>query len=144
MVYVDVSGDLDLPARELLEAAVVTCLHRRPLRGAVDLHRVTFMDCAGAAGLVRCRSRARAQDARLVVVDPSPAVTRVLTPPLRTMLGIARSGPDEEPVKRRMLECICCGRTTAHVPGEQTVAADGQVLVQWWRCTECEEGNAVG
>ena len=142
--YVDVSGDLDLEARELLEAAVITCLHARPPRVLLDLHRVTFMDCAGTKGLLACRQRAVAQDARLVVVEPSTAVTRVLTPEVAVALGVDAGSGTSGTVASRRLECVPCGRRTPHVLGEQTVATDGTVLVQWWRCTECEEGNAIG
>lgn len=52
------------------------------------------------------------------------------------------SGPLPVPV--RQSECLCCGRTTRHVLGERTVDADGTLLVQCWRCTECTEGSTVG
>lgn len=142
--YVDVAGDLDLEARELLEAAVIRCLHTRPARVALDLHRVTFMDCAGTKALLACRVRAAAQDARLVVVAPSIAVTRVLTPEVAVVLGVEPAPATSGSAPTRRLECVPCGRRTPHVVGEQTVDADGRVLVQWWRCTECEEGNAIG
>ncbi|QSR28495.1 hypothetical protein CFH99_22990 [Nocardioides aromaticivorans] len=141
---VDVAGDLDLEARGLLEAAVITCLHARPPRVLLDLHRVTFMDCAGTKGLLACRVRAAAQDARLVVVEPSIAVTRVLTPEVAVVLGVDAASGTSGSVPSRRLECVPCGRRTPHVVGEQTVGTDGRVLVQWWRCTECEEGNAIG
>lgn len=143
---VDMAGDLDIASRGLLEAAVTTCLHRHPREVAVDLHDVAFMDGAGAAGLVACWSRAVAQETRLVVVDPSPAATRILVPGLTPLLGRRRhtAGPCRGAERQRRLECIPCGRTTPHVLGERTVAAGGEVLVQWWRCTECEEGHTIG
>lgn len=144
--YVDVAGDLDLAARDLLDAAVITCLHRRPPSVTLDMHRVSFMDCAGATGLLTCCSRALEQDVQLLVVEPSAAVTRILAPDVAAALGIQRPALDHDRGTgvRRRLECVPCGRRTPHVVGEQTVAADGAVLVQWWRCTECEEGNAIG
>lgn len=90
---VDMAGDLDIASRGLLEAAVTTCLHRHPREVAVGLHDVAFMDCAGAAGLVACWSRAVAQETRLVVVDPSPAATRILVPGLTPCSGGAATPP---------------------------------------------------
>ena len=142
---VEVVGDLDLESRDLLEAAVVACLHQKPRTVSLDLHRVTFMDCAGTTGLLACHSRAVAQEARLVVVDPSTAVTRILPRDVAAALGIRAWPADLDPGvgPRRRLECVPCGQVTPHVLGEQTIGTDGTLLVQWWRCTECEEGNTI-
>ncbi|TNM44237.1 hypothetical protein FHP29_05915 [Nocardioides albidus] len=43
----------------------------------------------------------------------------------------------------QMLHCLPCGACTPHALGPQTLAPDGSVLVQWWRCTECAEGQTV-
>lgn len=44
----------------------------------------------------------------------------------------------------RRLECLACARMTAHVKGPATYREDGSVLVQWWRCAECNEAQTVG
>ncbi|WP_377319896.1 STAS domain-containing protein [Pimelobacter simplex] len=136
-----VVGDLVVSTTGLLEAAVTHCLHERPLRVRVDLHAVRFMDCAALTTLLECRARTRAQGALLTVIHPSPAVTRLLDPATRLALGVGVGvGQD----RTRLLECLACAALTEHVPGETTVGPDGSVLVQWWRCTRCPEGNAVG
>lgn len=44
----------------------------------------------------------------------------------------------------RRLECLPCERVTDHVRGPATFGKDGSLLVQWWTCAECREGNTVG
>jgi hypothetical protein len=44
----------------------------------------------------------------------------------------------------RQLECLACEKITDHLRGPVTYAADGSVLVQWWTCLECQEGQTVG
>lgn len=97
--HVEVEGDLDLVTRAQLESAVAACLHRQPRMIALNLRRVAFMDCAGTAGLLACCSRALAQHARLVVVEPSVAVTRILTPDLNATLGICRKEVSDAAVR---------------------------------------------
>ena len=43
----------------------------------------------------------------------------------------------------RRLECLQCGRFTRHVQGRATYGAHGALLVQWWRCTVCGEGETI-
>lgn len=86
--HVDVVGDLDLASRGRLVSAFATCLDQASRRVELDLRGVTFVDCAGRAGLLACCSRALTRDVRMVMVEPSPAVTRLLPPDLVTALGI--------------------------------------------------------
>ena len=43
----------------------------------------------------------------------------------------------------RLLECLQCGRPTRHVRGRVTYGARGALLVQWWQCTVCGEGETI-
>lgn len=87
---IEIAGDLVVSTAGLLEAAVNHCLHERPDRISVDLHAVRFMDCAALSTLLECRTRVRTQGVALAVVRPSPAVTRLLDPATRHVLGIRR------------------------------------------------------
>ncbi|KRB78463.1 hypothetical protein ASE01_04150 [Nocardioides sp. Root190] len=46
-------------------------------------------------------------------------------------------------VVTRTVECLSCGSATVHVKGRVTHDRQGGLLVQWWDCTACEEGEAV-
>lgn len=63
---------------------------------------------------------------------PSP-----LSVPPRRPAGDA----DDRPT--RTIECLPCAGPTPHVLGRATRGADGQLLVQWWKCTACAEGEAI-
>ena len=76
---VTVSGELDLMARELLEALLVHVRSTHPGTIALDLGRVTFADTHGL-------SPALGRD--VVLVAASPAVTRLLR-----LLGLRAPGP---------------------------------------------------
>ncbi len=54
--------------------------------------------------------------------------------------GPLADGPDEV----RRLECLGCGRRTDHVRGPVTIGPDGAILVQWWTCRECRDGQTIG
>ncbi|GAA3652779.1 hypothetical protein GCM10022237_10860 [Nocardioides ginsengisoli] len=49
-----------------------------------------------------------------------------------------------QPQAMRQLECLSCEKITDHLRGPVTYAQDGSVLVQWWTCSECREGQTVG
>jgi hypothetical protein len=58
---------------------------------------------------------------------------------------IGRPGPRAAGSQEiRRLECLSCDATTDHVRGPVTLAADGSVLVQWWTCRECLDGQTIG
>lgn len=40
-------------------------------------------------------------------------------------------------------ECLCCGTTTVHARGEASYDAAGALLVQWWKCTQCDQAETV-
>lgn len=135
-----VEGELTATTTDLLEGAVLACLRVNPHTVAVDLARVDFMDAAGIAALLDCRSRAAMQQARLVVIHPNRTLTHLMRPEVRALLAVP---PTADRAGRRELPCIACGAITEHVPGPTTRGADGEVLVQWWSCTACDEGNTV-
>ncbi|MBE2317640.1 STAS domain-containing protein [Solirubrobacter sp. CPCC 204708] len=77
-VVVTVGGEIDVATIDDLDAAV------RELRGVswmeivLDLHRVEVIGSTGLAWLVRTSRAARAEGWTMVLVDGSPAVTRLL------------------------------------------------------------------
>ncbi|MDR7276455.1 STAS domain-containing protein [Catenuloplanes atrovinosus] len=85
LVRLAVTGELDRDSVSLLEAAFARVC--TPPAGEVieiDARGLTFLDAAGARGLVRCHEAARDAGIRMVLRDPSPWVLRVLT-----VLGVA-------------------------------------------------------
>lgn len=73
------AGEIDLTTTDVLAAAVDQCLQRRPVRLTVDLHEVTFCDCAGIQELQHARQRAAAAGTGLRLTGLTPPVLRVLT-----------------------------------------------------------------
>ncbi len=73
---VRVSGELDAYSAPVLEAE----LERQGVDGDLRLHMagVTFIDSTGLRVVVAADNRMRDGDHRLVVVDPSPSVLRLL------------------------------------------------------------------
>ena len=143
-----VEGELTAATTDILEGAVNACLRSGPRLVAVDLAHVSFMDSAGITALLSCRGRATAQRARFTVIRPSRTLTRMMRPEIRALLAIVPDGaPEAEPVRVpgdvRVLRCLACGGTTEHVRGPTTRGSDGEVMVQWWSCTECDEGFTV-
>lgn len=72
-----------------------------------------------------------------------------------TAPGSGERGPSPLELARKMhrppasgdskqLECLACERVTPHELGPATYGRDGSLLVQWWTCTECQEGRTVG
>ncbi|HWJ10208.1 MAG TPA: hypothetical protein VNS46_12580 [Nocardioides sp.] len=64
--------------------------------------------------------------------------------PLEVATRFSREAAPEPGGRVRQLECLACERETAHVTGPATYGRNGELLVQWWTCTECEEGRTVG
>ncbi|MDQ6525726.1 hypothetical protein RB608_19070 [Nocardioides sp. LHD-245] len=42
-----------------------------------------------------------------------------------------------------LLECLQCGRRTRHIKGRATYGVRNDLLVQWWHCTVCTEGETI-
>ncbi len=145
-----VEGELIAATSEILEGAVNACLRSAPRLVAVDLAHVRFMDSAGITALLNCRGRATAQRARLTVIRPNRTLIRLMRPEIRALLAVVPEPPPGDVSDRagtqaesRVLRCLACGGMTAHVRGPTTRGADGSFMVQWWSCTECDEGNTV-
>src|SRR5690349_12408969 len=73
-----VHGAIDLAERGRFDAAVHAALRRPRTVVELDLTDVDFMDSSGVQVLLGARRAVRAVNARLVLVDPSLAVLRVL------------------------------------------------------------------
>ncbi len=43
----------------------------------------------------------------------------------------------------RPKQCLHCEVATPHVPGRRTFGINGDLLVQWWSCTRCDEGETI-
>jgi anti-anti-sigma factor len=76
-VRVEVSGDLDLPVGDDLEAVVAPRLGRGA-RVEIDVRGVSFADSSGVGALVALAQLAAAQGADLVLIGPSRHLARVL------------------------------------------------------------------
>jgi anti-anti-sigma factor len=73
-------GELDLAAVGSVENALDRVLRAPATRRVVfDLRRLTFLDAAGLATILRANDRARAQAFELVVVRPRGIANRVFT-----------------------------------------------------------------
>jgi anti-sigma B factor antagonist len=76
-VLVVLDGELDIATAERTGEALDAAL-QRAVRLVVDLRRVTFMDCAGLAPLVRALRRARRGGGGITVLVTGPRLPRLL------------------------------------------------------------------
>jgi anti-anti-sigma factor len=76
---VRVAGELDLHTSPQLRDHVLAHLGPSPVRIALDLSSVDFMDSSSLGMLVTCLKRARERDGRLVLVGVSGSPMKVLT-----------------------------------------------------------------
>ena len=74
---VEVTGELDLSSGDELEALVAPMLIEGAEAGIV-LRDVTFADSSGLGALLALSQRAEEQGAQIALIEPSPAVRRVL------------------------------------------------------------------
>jgi anti-sigma B factor antagonist len=72
-----VSGDLDLPAGDALEALVAPMLGRTE-RVEIVLRDVGFVDSSGLGALLAVAQHAEEAGGDLVLLDPSPAIVAAL------------------------------------------------------------------
>ena len=87
----EVSGELDLAARSALNAALAELLDggRDGRDVTIDLSAVTFIDSTALACLVHANTEAARAGGRMVVMNPSRVVVRILhLAGLLTMLDI--------------------------------------------------------
>jgi anti-anti-sigma factor len=80
---VNVSGELDVRTRQLVEQ---TCLTGHNLAVVVDMAGLTFMDCCGYAGLIGIRRALLAAGGSLTLANQSGQPARLLA-----LLGAAES-----------------------------------------------------
>jgi anti-sigma B factor antagonist len=76
---VRVAGELDLHTSPQLRDQVLPLIEEPPIRIALDLTDVGFMDSSSLGMLVTCLKRVRERDGRLVLVGVSGSPMRVLT-----------------------------------------------------------------
>jgi anti-anti-sigma factor len=74
---IEVSGELDLSSGDELEALAAPML-TAGAEVAILLREVEFADSSGLGALLALQQRADEAGARLLLVDPSPALRRVL------------------------------------------------------------------
>jgi anti-anti-sigma factor len=71
LVVVELVGEIDAATRTATIDEVRRALSREPLAIAVDLSRVSFMDCAGLGALVEARAIAEQAGCALYARSPS-------------------------------------------------------------------------
>ena len=81
-VRIAVVGDIDLSVSGWVGAEIIRLLRlhqpERPVLIEVDLADVGFLDCSGVRTLLRCQTLAAQMGCSLTLVNPQPAVHRVL------------------------------------------------------------------
>jgi anti-sigma B factor antagonist len=73
-----IAGEVDATTAAIVADGLARSLDSGAARVYVSLEAVTFCDAAGLATLTDARREARQRDLRLVLVDPSPPVRRLL------------------------------------------------------------------
>ena len=95
---VDVQGEVDIATTPQFDEAVQLALEEGASVLVMRLEGVTFMGSSGLAGLLRAQRLMREAGGRLVIADPSPAVTDLLDmTKLRDRFGVAGATPGVGP-----------------------------------------------
>ncbi len=95
---VDVQGEVDIATTPDFDHAVQTALDDGASVLVMHLADVTFMGSSGLAGLLKAQRLMREAGGRLVLADPSPAVTELLDmTKLRERFGLEPATPAEGP-----------------------------------------------
>ena len=76
---VRVAGELDLHTSPQLRDHVLAMVGASPVRIALDLSQVDFMDSSSLGMLITCLKRVREHDGRLVLLGVSGSPMKVLT-----------------------------------------------------------------
>ena len=76
---VRVAGELDLHTSPQLRDHVLAMVGTSPVRIALDLSQVDFMDSSSLGMLITCLKRVRERDGRLVLLGVSGSPMKVLT-----------------------------------------------------------------
>jgi anti-sigma B factor antagonist len=75
----EVSGDIDIATAPWLRETLLVAIQRYGPAISVDLHGVTFLDCAGVNVLLATARRARLEGGHVQVIRWSPRAWRVIT-----------------------------------------------------------------
>ena len=78
-VVAEVSGDVDIATAAWLRDTLLLAIQRYGPAISVDLHGVTFLDCAGVNALLATAHRARLEGGRVRVTRSSAPAWRVIT-----------------------------------------------------------------
>jgi anti-anti-sigma factor len=76
---IEVSGELDMNTAHLLTELVEHAAQHRPTQIILDMANVTFFCAEGINALLRARATITAIGGQLLLRDPSPKTSRVLT-----------------------------------------------------------------
>ena len=101
---VDVRGEVDIATTPQFDEAVRLALEEGASVLVMRLEGVTFMGSSGLAGLLRAQRLMREAGGRLVIAEPSPAVTDLLDmTKLQDRFGLAGDDPQgaDAPADRR-------------------------------------------
>jgi len=77
IVFVSVTGDLDLWNAPALEQRLGACLERGQRWIVVDLSRAAFLDSSGLGALTNSMRRIERKGGRLVIINTDPQMRRV-------------------------------------------------------------------
>ena len=94
IVFVAVTGDLDLWSAPSLEQRLGACLERGQYWIVVDLSRASFLDSSGLGALTNSMRRIERKGGRLVVVNTNPQLRRVFE--LTGLQRVLNVVPDRE------------------------------------------------
>lgn len=88
-VVLRLAGEIDFTTTSIMGTAVDQCLREMPAQMTVDLHAVTFCDCAGGRVLWHAQQQASAAGIRFRLCGLTPPLRRVLT--LMQATGLLRA-----------------------------------------------------
>jgi anti-anti-sigma factor len=94
IVFVSVTGDLDLWSAPALEQRLGACLERGQWWIVVDLSKASFLDSSGLGALTNSMRRIERKGGRLVVINTDPQLRRVFE--LTGLKRVLNVVPDRE------------------------------------------------
>jgi anti-anti-sigma factor len=124
--WIDVTGELDIAAAPRLEQTLLEARARARLV-VVDLHHLTFIDCAGVHAVVDAGAQALLEGRRVIVTGASPTISAVFS-----LTGTAHKieGHDMScPGGMSGLERVDADADAATPPGPQRAEASADRLV---------------
>jgi anti-anti-sigma factor len=106
---VSVAGEIDLESSRRLHNYAREVIRLHGPRLAVDLARVTFMDCGGVRVLLAIRAQVRRLGGYLSVVSASGPVRRVIEIlGMDRVLAVPERSDDTGIARGRNDGCVCC------------------------------------